>query len=140
MRKRYLPCCVEQDTAGKAIVFFRIFGTYRAKCLVCKYDYNNAAKRNPDIEVSLSELENCISIGNTTEQQYDCQRTAKHISDFLKKLPVTKRVIFIRRYWYCDSILQISEKYGFSESKVKSMLMRTRNELKKYLERQGVRV
>ena len=105
-----------------------------------KYDYNNAAKRNPDIEVSLSELENCISIGNTTEQQYDCQRTAKHISDFLKKLPVTKRVIFIRRYWYCDSILQISEKYGFSESKVKSMLMRTRNELKKYLERQGVRV
>ena len=103
-----------------------------------KYDYNNAAKRNPDIEVSLSELENCISTGNTTEQHYDCQRTAKHISDFLKKLPVTKRVIFIRRYWYCDSILQISEKYGFSESKVKSMLMRIRNELRKYLERQGV--
>ena len=105
-----------------------------------KYNYNNAAKRNPDVEVSLSELENCISAGNTTEQHYDCQRTAKYISDFLKKLPVTKRVIFIRRYWYCDSILQISEKYGFSESKVKSMLMRIRNELRKHLERQGVRV
>ena len=105
-----------------------------------KYDYNNAAKRNPDIEMSLSELENCISAGNTTEQQYDCQRTAKHISDFLRKQPIIKRIVFIRRYWYCDSISDIAAQYKFSESKIKSMLMRTRNELKKYLERQGVNV
>ena len=105
-----------------------------------KYDYNNAAKRNPDVEVSLSELENCISAGNTTEQHYDCQRTAKHISDFLRKQPIIKRTVFIRRYWYCDSISDIAAQYKFSESKVRSMLMRTRNELKKYLERQGVNV
>lgn len=105
-----------------------------------KYDYKYAGKRNPEFELCLSEIESCISAGNTTEQTYDHHSTAKHISDFLRKSTVTKRIIFIRRYWYCDSIAKIATEYGFSESKVKSMLMRTRNELKKYLERQGVYV
>lgn len=105
-----------------------------------KYDYNHADKRNAEFETSLSELESCISAGNTVEQHYDCRDTAKHISGFLRKQPAIKRIVFIRRYWYCDSISDIAAQHRFSESKVKSMLMRTRKELKKYLERQGVRI
>ena len=105
-----------------------------------KYDYNTAAKRNTAFEIELSELEGCLSAGNCTEEELEQRQTAKHISDYLRKTSYIKRVVFLRRYWYCDSVKEIATEFGFGEGKVKSMLMRTRSELKKYLERQGVRV
>lgn len=124
----------------KPVCFPAFLGRITRNVSFDKYDYNHADKRNPEFEVSLSELEACISTGNITEQSYDSKTLAKYISNFLRKIAVTKRIVFIRKYWYCDSISQISKEYGFSESKVKSMLMRTRNDLKKYLERQGVHI
>lgn len=105
-----------------------------------KYDYNNAAKRNAEFEMEMSELENCLLTVNNTEKELEYKETAKHISNFLRKTSYIKRMVFVRRYWYCDSIAAISKEFGFSESKVKSMLLRTRNELKKYLGRYGVTV
>lgn len=99
-----------------------------------KWEYYRADKRNCDFEVTLSELEEILSNGTNPENHLEAAVTAEHISTFLRGKSYTKRVIFTRRYWYCDSVKEISEKYGFSESKVKSMLMRLRNELKKYLE------
>ena len=61
-----------------------------------------------------------------------------YITDYLNGINRQKRVVFVRRYWYCDGIKEIAQKYGYSESKVKSMLMRTRNGLKKYLTGKGV--
>ena len=58
--------------------------------------------------------------------------------DFLRKEKEDSRNVFIRRYWYFDSVGDIAKCYGFSESKVKSMLHHTRNRLRKYLEREGV--
>ena len=52
---------------------------------------------------------------------------------FLRQLSDEKRRVFIRRYWYLDSVSQIANQYGISESKVKSMLMRTREQLRNYL-------
>lgn len=105
-----------------------------------KYGYNKAAKRNTEFDVALSEIENCVVSKTTVETEVDKKRLSELISNFLRCISFTKRVIFVRRYWYCDSIKKIAKDYGFSESKVKSMLMRTRNELKKHLERSGVNV
>ena len=105
-----------------------------------KYDYNKAAKRNAEFDIALSEIENCVVSEISVETEAGQNFLAKNISDFLRSISYTKRVVFIRRYWYCDSVSQISEKFGFSESKVKSMLMRTRNELRKYLKRQSVEI
>ena len=105
-----------------------------------RYDYNNASKRNPTFEAELSELEECIPSGFSVEEEFAQRQAAKHISDFLRGTGYIKRTVFIRRYWYCDSISAISGEYGFSQSKVKSMLMRTRKELKRYLERKGITV
>ena len=83
-----------------------------------KYDYNNAAKRNPDIEVSLSELENCISIGNTTEQQYDCQRHRKTYQRFSKKATGDKArdlyppVLVLRQHFADFRKVRIQRKQG----------------------------
>ena len=50
------------------------------------------------------------------------------------------RKVFVRRYWYMDSISDISVSFGISESKAKSILFRMRNKLREYLEKEGVMV
>ena len=47
-------------------------------------------------------------------------------------------MLFLRRYWYAESILEIARRYGISESKVKTNLFRTRNKLRAYLESEGM--
>lgn len=41
------------------------------------------------------------------------------------------------RYWYMDAIQDIAERFGYTESKVTSMLHRSRKKLKYYLEKEG---
>ena len=59
------------------------------------------------------------------------------ISNFLRKQPETARNVFLRRYWYMDSIAQIADRFGMTQSKVKSMLFRTRNALRECLKKEG---
>lgn len=103
-----------------------------------RYDYNNAAKRNSELAIELSEIENCISSPGGVEASVESKQLAEHISNFLREINHIKRNVFIRRYWYSESISDIADEYGFSESKVKSMLMRTRKDLKKYFEKRGI--
>ena len=103
-----------------------------------RHDYYSAAKRNRDFEVTLSELSDILSEDRSPASSYEAEETAELISEFLREKCYTKRFVFIRRYWYCDPIGKISSDFGFSESKVKSMLMRIRKELRKYLEENGV--
>ena len=91
-----------------------------------RYSYNNADKRVPSIF--------------SVEAAVEAKELSEHINDFLTRLEKAKRIVFVRRYWYSDGIKDIADRFGYSESKVKSMLMRTRKELKKYLERQGIAV
>ena len=104
-----------------------------------KYKARNTQKRGgTDIELMLSELEDCIPSGSSVEADYEAGQTAKLIDRFLASSKPENRIIFVRRYWYADSIVAISERFGMSESKVKSSLLRTRNKLKDYLEKEGV--
>ena len=59
------------------------------------------------------------------------------INRFLSTLAEEKRNIFIRRYWYLDSIADISKCFALSESKVKTTLFRCRNQFREYLEKEG---
>lgn len=103
-----------------------------------RYDYNKAKKRNGEFDILLSELEDFISAQNNVETEYDAGQVSKLISDFLRSTDAEKRVIFLRRYWFSDSIKDISKQFGMSESKIKSILFRMRKKLKKYLEKEGV--
>lgn len=103
-----------------------------------KYDYNTAKKRNPEVLKSLSELDEIVSGIEDPQQQYEAIELARIINDFLKLLDYERRNIFLRRYWYYDSISSIASRFSMSESKVKSMLFRTRNKLKVYLFQEGV--
>ena len=87
--------------------------------------------------VSLSELEECVSGGDTTTEDADLHALVETINTFLRSLSSEARNTFVGRYYFMDSIQEIASYYGMTESKVKSMLHRTRMGLKAKLEQEG---
>ncbi|MDE7360893.1 MAG: sigma-70 family RNA polymerase sigma factor [Oscillospiraceae bacterium] len=83
----------------------------------------------------LEELEPfaACSVAETAERR----ELLAEINRFLGRLKKEKRVIFVRRYWYCDEISELAAAFGMSENNVCAMLSRTRAELKKYLNKRG---
>lgn len=90
------------------------------------------------VPLILSELEACIPAKDSVERQLDDKELASLISTFLFQQTEVNRLIFMRRYWYGDSIRQIGERYTLGEGKVKASLFRTRNSLRFFLEKAGV--
>ena len=96
-------------------------------------------KRSQATIVSLDELaevlpDESIAYGISDED------IGKAISDFLRNEKEDVRNVFIRKYYFFDSIGDIAKRYGFTESKVKNMLYHTRNKLKEYLIKEGVEI
>ena len=103
--------------------------------------YNEAGKRNSKLSMPLTEIEGTIEGSEDADPALTTVeegKAGKLISEFLRQQKSEQREVFIRRYWFMDSIKQIAMDYSFSESKVKSMLFRTRSKLKKYLKRGGI--
>lgn len=98
--------------------------------------FDNAVKRSALTVVSLSELENAIPDHRFSD--IGDEQLGKLISDFLRIEKPDARNVFIRKYWFFDTISEIADRYAFSESKVKSMLYHTRNRLRDYLSKEGV--
>lgn len=103
-----------------------------------KYAYYGAEKRNRALETALDELEALLPGGADPAASCEQAELAGCIDEYLRRQSRVKRLVFVRRYWYCDPVAKIAADWGFSESKVKSMLMRMRKELKVFLERKGV--
>jgi len=104
-----------------------------------RYRRMTAKKRGGrEIDVLLSELEDCIPSVHSVEKELEDAELAEAINSFLKKQKKENRILFVRRYYYSDSVKQIAERFQISESKVKSSLFRMRNGLKEYLEKEGI--
>lgn len=86
------------------------------------------------------EMEQCIPAPDDVECRVDDIELGKSINDFLGTLNEEKRNIFIRRYWYLDTISNISKRFAISESKVKTTLFRCRSQLRKHLEKEGYKL
>lgn len=94
--------------------------------------YHNTAKRQAVI-LSIDELDACIPDGRTVEQALEGKELSRLIDAFLDTLDEADRNLFLRRYWFFDSVKQLAHSFGMSESKVKVKLFRTREALKQYL-------
>ena len=103
-----------------------------------KLDYFKAKKRNAPIVELTVEIENCIPAPDDYEAKMENEEIGKAISTFLYEQSQSKRNIFIRRYWYLDSVKDIALYFNISEGKVKSTLFRMRNALREYLESEGI--
>jgi len=84
-----------------------------------------------------AEMEQCIPGTDDQDRRIDSIVLCDAINKFLGTLSDEKRNIFVRRYWYMDSVATISRYYGLSQNKVKSILFRSRNQLRAYLAKEG---
>ncbi len=104
-----------------------------------KWRRNTAKKRGDgQLPLVLSELEDCVSDGKSIEEEAERKLLAEVIASFVKSLPETEQKVFLCRYWYMDSVSSIATRFRFSESKVKSMLYRSREKLRVRLEKEGL--
>jgi RNA polymerase sigma factor, sigma-70 family len=87
--------------------------------------------------ISLDELSDCTPSNIMVEQKAEIAELGKSINSFLYSQKEDIRNVFICRYFYCDSVEEISDRFGYSQSKIKSMLMRARIRLKSYLKKEG---
>ena len=86
------------------------------------------------------EMQECIPANGDVEAEIEAKELSGLIDAFLKECPEEQRLVFIRRYWFFDPVSEIAVRYGFTQSKVKTMLFRMRAELKKHLEKEGYRI
>lgn len=98
----------------------------------------NSTKRRGggQIILALEELDECIAANNGENELARAELT-RVINRFLSSISETERNVFLCRYWYMDSIQTISQVSGFSQSKVTSMLHRTRGKLRRVLTEEG---
>lgn len=102
-----------------------------------KLDWKNAAKRKAEVVELTAEMESCIPDGRV-ERQLEGEEIGRLVSRFLYSIPQENRLLFMRRYWYMESIQEIALRFGISESNAKIKLFRIRNQLKEFLEREGI--
>ena len=101
--------------------------------------YRTREKRGGgEVPLALEELAECIPAGHDVEEAVEEQVLAAAISRFLAALPETERDVFVCRYWFLTPVAELARRFGFSESKTKSMLFRTREKLKKELGKEGL--
>lgn len=97
---------------------------------------SNAQKRTA-VTVSYEELSQCISAGYDPEELLQGKELSSLLERFLRKLDAQSRDMFLRRYWFFDSIEQIAGDFGVSQTRVTTRLYRVRKRLKDYLEKEG---
>jgi len=95
-----------------------------------------AQKRDRRYDVSLEELNDCLP-GGDVEQMIDARELGRTMDRFLSTITKENRYIFVRRYWYGDSVGDIAKDMKMQENAVYVRLNRIRNGLKAYLVKEG---
>ena len=117
------------------------FGRLTRNLALDRWRRDRAAKRGGgQTEVALEELRDCLSSPQRPEEEAEAAQLAAMISRFLYALPKQDRQLFVRRYWYLDSISDLARRFGRESSWVKTRLLRLRRRLRDYLEEEGIRV
>ena len=104
-------------------------------CALKKLRSRTALKRS-GYEVSLEELSECIP-GSDTETAWQAQALGEAIDRYIATLPKENRILFLRRYWFGDSVTDIARDMGMTENAVSVRLSRTRDQLRTYLQKAG---
>ena len=102
-------------------------------------DWKSAAKRKGEVVSLTQEMETCIPDPQHM-RKLEGEALGEVLNRFLETLSRDSRVIFLRRYWYLDTVAEIANHYGMSESKVKTSLHRTRAKLHAFLTKEGITV
>lgn len=120
-------------------VLSTFLGKITRRISIDKWRKSGAEKRGGgQTAVVLDELSECIPDKSSVEHAVDAQILSDVINSFVKDLSDKDRHVFLCRYFYLDSVESISDRFGYSHSKVKSTLHRTRQKLRARLEKEGL--
>lgn len=105
-----------------------------------RWKSRRAEKRGGGAELLLGELEDCLPAPAGRQRTVEDGELAELLNVFLRRLSREGRAMFLRRYWYGESVAEVAEALGCGEGKVKSSLFRSRKALREYLEKEGIAV
>ena len=122
----------------RPIVLSAYLAKLTRRCSIDIFRRRNREKRlGSEYALSLDELEDCVTVGDSPEDIVELGELTRAIGDYLRSLDREARTTFIGRYFFLDSIREIAACHYMSESKVKSLLFRTRKGLRDYLIKEG---
>ena len=107
---------------------------------VSRLRHETAVKRNADFDLVLDELADIIPSGNDVEAEVLAKELAAAVDRFLSELPYDDRFLFVRRYWYADSVKDIARAMHSRENRVSVRLFRLREKLRNTLNKEGLLV
>jgi len=121
------------------------FGAYLAKITrnfsLQRWRAHGAKKRGGgQATLILDELGETIPHPSTAEHNFEYTQTVRAINTYLGEMDDDSRIVFVRRYFFGDSVNDICDRFRVSHSKVKSMLFRARQKLKGHLEKEGITI
>lgn len=109
----------------------------RTTAIDCFRKRSRKCRGGVEFLLAVEELEESIPNNINVEKEMEGKELSELINRFLGTISECERNVFVCRYWYMESITKIAKKADFSESKIKSMLFRTRKRLKAFLEKEG---
>ena len=119
-------------------VLSTFLGKLTRRISISRWRERRADKRGGgQLPVAMEELAEALSAPDTPEQVVEARELTAAIDRFLSSLPEEERDLFVCRYWFLAPIAELGGKFGFSQSKTKSALFRTRSKLKAHLEKEG---
>ncbi len=104
-----------------------------------KLDWSNAAKRKAEVVSLTQEMESCIP-SSCQDAALEARELGRILNTFLSTLSPENRMVFVRRYWYVDTVAEIAARYGINEAAVNTRLFRLRKKLADYLAKEGIAV
>ena len=123
----------------KPIRFFAYLAKICRNFALDKLDWKKAAKRNAEVISLTQEMEACIP-DRIRDREMEAKELGQILDAFLRTLTEENQLVFLRRYWFVDTIAEISARYNISESAVNMRLNRTRAKLRAYLAKEGINV
>lgn len=120
-------------------IFSAYIGKITRNLALNMYKKKYAGKRISErLMVSMEELQDCVSDKDSVENKIEEKIVLEKLNAYLGQLPELERKIFVRRYFYMDTMREIADLYEMKESYVKTLLFRTRKKLKEFFQKEGI--
>lgn len=115
----------------------RVFlGRITRNLAISRYRRNKAQKRCAGMEEQLEELADCLPGSEGAEREFERRELGRIISRWLDGLPDGDRTLFVRRYWYGESVEELARDRGARPNTVAQRLRRLRLSLRDTLEKE----
>lgn len=119
--------------------FFAYLARICRNLSIDKLNWGNAAKRKAEVVALTEEMEACIP-DKSRDRELEARELGRLLDQFLRTLTPGNQMVFLRRFWYADTVKEIAARYNLTESAVQMRLSRTKDKLSTYLNKEGINV